>query len=97
MALTEERRDKEGCCYVHESEFLCQICSSALGIALGSQTHLASYLGRCHVQINSCDSAILKINNEGKFCICLYGEDSVPWCICSVSILTTGSELEVLK
>lgn len=82
---------------MHISESLCQIPSSALGIALGSQTHLASYLGSCHVQINSCDSAILKINNEGKFCICLYGEDSVPRYICSVSILTTGSELEALK
>lgn len=61
---------QEGCCYMHIWGTLCQVPSNALGIGLGSQTYLASYLGSCHVQINSYDPAIPKINNVGKFCSC---------------------------
>lgn len=60
---------QKGCC-THIPGSLRQVLSNALGTGVGAQMHLASYLGSCHVQINSYDPTVLKRSNALKFCGC---------------------------
>lgn len=59
-----------------------------LGIGVGAEMHLASYLGSCHVQMNSYGPTALGASN-GKILSLLCGNDLVPQITSSTSILTT--------